>query len=53
MKQLLTFRLVVLALSVVISTVLLESVAELERPLHDGDVQVAEAVQAQVAPPLR
>ena len=53
MNQSLTSRLVVLALSVVLTSILFESVAELRRPAGDGEVQVAEAAQVQASPPSR
>lgn len=53
MKQSLTSRMVVLALLIVITSVLFESVAELRRPADDGEVQVAEATRVQASPPLR
>lgn len=53
MKQSFTSRLVVFALSIVITSVLFESVAGLGRPAGDVEVQLAEAAQVQASSPLR
>lgn len=52
MKQPLAFRLATLAISIVITSVLFESVADLGRPAG-GEVQIAVVTQAQASPPLR
>ena len=49
MKQSLSFRLAVLAVSVVITSVLFESVADLGRPSGDAQVPIAHVV---ALPPL-
>ena len=53
MKQSLTSRLAALALSIVITSFLLESVADLGRPGSNGEVQVADAAQVLASSPLR
>ncbi len=49
MKQSLSTRLIALFCAVVISSVLLESVAELGHPATSGEVQVAQADTSTVA----
>ncbi len=53
MSRSLTSRLVVIALSVVITSALFGSVAGLGRPASDGEVQAAEAAEVQATSPLR
>ena len=53
MKQSLTSRLAILALSVAITSVVFESVAELGRPTGGGEVRVAYAALVQASPPVR
>ncbi len=53
MEQALTSRLIALALSFVITSVLCESVVELGRPAGDGEVRVVQIAQVKASPPLR
>ena len=50
MKQSLAFRLAILFVSVVITAVLFESVAELGYPASDSEIQVAQATVSATPP---